>query len=61
MDKLPYHDLPQSYLRPIRKAKPNFPGSFGVKLFLFCVIVFIGVFMLDQRHVQIPYVSKLLH
>ena len=56
-----YHDLPRNYLRPTRKPKPNFPGSFGVKPFLFCLMVFVGVFMLDQRHVHIPYLSRILH
>ena len=61
MKKPRYHDQSGQYLRPFRKAKPNFPGSFGFKLFLFCLLVFIAVFLLDQKDVQMPYLSKLLH
>ena len=60
MKKPNYHDLPRNYLRPTRKPKPNFPGSFGVKLFLFCLLTFLAVFMLDARHVQIPFLSRIL-
>ena len=59
MKKPRYHDLPWQYLRPVRKPKPSFPGSFGFKLFLFFILVFIAVFLLDQRHVQIPYLSRM--
>ena len=60
MKKPRYHDQAGQYLRPFRKAKPNFPGSFGVKVLLFCLLVFIAVFMLDAKHVQIPFLSKML-
>ena len=60
MKKPRYNDLPRNYLRPARKPKPNFPGSFWFKLFLFCLLVFIAVFMLDAKHVQIPFLSKIL-
>jgi hypothetical protein len=55
-----YHDLAGNYLRPVRKPKPNFPGAFGLKLFLFCLLVFVAVFLLNQKNVQIPYLSKWL-
>ena len=60
MKKPRYHDLPRPYLRPVRKPKPNFPGSFGFKVFLLFILVFIAVFLLDQRNLQIPYVSRML-
>ena len=58
MKKPRYHDLPGNYLRPSRKPKPNFPGSFGFKLFLFCLLVFIAVFTLDAQHVQISFLAR---
>ena len=57
MTKRDYHDLPRNYLRPTRKVKPNFPGSFGFKLLLFCLLVFIAVFMLHAKHATIPFLS----